>query len=396
MTRGGFLPASAAYVTVFAAGAAPIPLYGTYRAVDGITDADLSLAAVCYFVCAVLGLLVLGRLSNHLGRKPVALTAIVLAVLGAAAFTLVHGAAPLLLGRALQGVAAGLAASALAAYVVDTAPAGPRWLVATVTSAGTNIGLALGAFGAAALFEYSSAPRQLPFIAATGMLLIVGVALAIAPETARRRHGALASLRPRLGLPAAATPHAPAAAAVFLATWALGGYYQSFGPSVARDSLHSSNTLVAAAVFASYLAPTVLGGVLTGTLRPAVAQRAGMVAVVAACGGLIGAIAVGSAALFIAAGVVGGLGQGAAMAGSMRALLPTAAPAERAGLLSLVYATSYLGAAIPSLVAGRLSRAVGLFDITIGYGVLVLVALVVVLNATGGHRRRVVTTASSV
>jgi predicted MFS family arabinose efflux permease len=70
---------------------------------------------------------------------------------------------------------------------------------------------------------------------------------------------------------------------------------------------------------------------------------------------------------------------GLGMSGSMQALLPVAAPHERAGLLSLVYGTSYLGAAIPSLVAGQLSRTVSLFDITVGYALLACIASLVTL-----------------
>ncbi|WP_375386803.1 hypothetical protein [uncultured Amnibacterium sp.] len=44
--RTGFLAAAGAFLVVFVAGATPIPLYGTYRAENGITDAEFSLAAV--------------------------------------------------------------------------------------------------------------------------------------------------------------------------------------------------------------------------------------------------------------------------------------------------------------------------------------------------------------
>jgi MFS family permease len=65
-----------ACLLLFAAGAAPIPLYGTYRIENGVTTDQLALAAVIYFAGAILTLLMLARLSDHLGRKPVALTAL--------------------------------------------------------------------------------------------------------------------------------------------------------------------------------------------------------------------------------------------------------------------------------------------------------------------------------
>lgn len=377
--RTGFAAAAATFVAVFAAGATPIPLYERYRLEDGLTTTDLSVVAACYFVAAVTGLLVLGRLSDHLGRRPVALAAIGSAILGSVVLCFVDGPAPLLLGRILQGLAAGLASSAVAAFAVDTAPDRPRWLLSTLTSAATNVGLTLGSFGAGFLVQFGPWPGQLSYLAAAGLLSICAVGIVLAPESTERRPGALRSLRPRFRLPAAVRPSVPAAASLFLATWAFGGYFQAFGPVVAVDYLHSDSPLVAAAVFASWMAPSVVGGTLAARLRPVVAQRLGAGAVVLAAGGLVSAISIGSATVFITAGCLGGMGMGAGLAGSMALLLPATPQADRAGLLALVYATSYLGAAIPSLIAGHLAASVSLLTITIGYAVLAALALLVVL-----------------
>lgn len=366
------------FVAVFVAGALPIPLYDTYRVSDGVTNTGLSLVAVTYFVCAVLALLLLGRLSDHLGRKPVTISALVVALAGCVVLANVHGLASLLIGRGLQGVAAGVAASAIAAYAADTAPDRPRWLLPTVTSSSTNVGLAIGAFGAGALVDLAPLPTVLVYVLGAVVLAGCAVLVLFASEPVTRTRGAWRSLRPRITLPAAARPYLPAAAAVFVSTWALGGYYQAFGPSVAADNLHSSSALVAAAVFASYMAPSVFGGPLIGRCTPATGQRVGMLFVVLAAAGLVTAIAASNSVIFIVAGVVGGVGMGAAMSSSMRALIPEAAPAERAGLLALVYALSYTGAAVPSLIAGQLSRSVSLVDITIGYGLLAALALIIV------------------
>lgn len=363
---------------MFAAGALPIPLYGTYRVSDGVTNTGLSLVAVTYFVCAVLALLLLGRLSDHLGRKPVTISALMIALAGCVVLANVHGLASLLIGRGLQGVAAGVAASAIAAYAADTAPDRPRWLLPTVTSSSTNVGLAIGAFGGGALVDFAPLPTVLVYVLGGAVVAGCAVLVLFGSEPVTRTRGAWRSLRPRFTLPTAARPYLPAAAAVFVSTWALGGYYQAFGSSVAADNLHSSSALVAAAVFASYMAPSVFGGPLIGRWTPATGQRVGMLFVVLAAAGLVTAIAASNAVIFIVAGVVGGVGMGAAMSSSMRALMPEAALAERAGLLALVYALSYTGAAVPSLIAGQLSRSLSLVDITVGYGLLAVLALVVV------------------
>ena len=373
---GSFVTATVSFVAVFAAGSTAIPLYGAYRSVNGVTDAGFSLVAAGYFVCAVFALLVLGRLSDHLGRKLVSILALLLAAAGCVVLMMVDGLGPLLGGRALQGLAAGLASSALAAFVVDTAPKRPAWLAPTVTSAGATVGLSLGVFGAGSLVQFGPEPRHLSYALFAAALVLCAALVASTRETVRRRRGVLASLRPRFSLPDAARPLLPAACGVFVSTWALGGYFTSFGPSIAADYLGSHAPLVAAAVFASYMAPSVFGGPLAGRMSPGRAQRAGMLLVAIAALSLTGATALGSAGLFIVAGVLGGFGMGLALSGSMASMLGHAAPVQRAGLLALVYAISYTGSALPALLAGQLSRATSLFGITCGYAGLGVVACV--------------------
>jgi MFS family permease len=366
----GFVVATVSFVAVFAAGAAAIPLYDTYRRADGLTNDEFSLVAVAYFVCAVFALLVLGRLSNHHGRRPVAIAAVLLAVAGCLTLLWVHSFLPLLIGRALQGLAAGLASSAIGAYAVDTAPRRPRGLAAMVTTAAATVGLALGVFFSGMLVEFAPAPRELTFWMFAAILLGCAVALAASPETVPRTAGAWSSLIPRFALPTASRRYLPLASGVFVATWAFGGYFTSFGPSIAADDLGSPSPLAAAAVFASYMAPSFLGGLIAGRFRPAAAQRIGTTLVAAAGAGLAFSSAAGILGLFISAGVLGGIGMGIATSGSMNTLLPEALPQQRAGLLALIYAISYTGSAVPSLIAGQASRTVSLPTITAGYAIL--------------------------
>src|SRR5262245_52350956 len=131
--RLAFVAATASLVLVFAGSGTPIPLFNTYRAEDGITNGDLAIVSVVYFAAAATSLLVLGRLSNHLGRKPVALAGIFLAALACLILIVTRGAHELMAARILQGLAVGIAASALGSFVIDSAPERPRWLAAAIT-----------------------------------------------------------------------------------------------------------------------------------------------------------------------------------------------------------------------------------------------------------------------
>jgi MFS family permease len=109
--RLAFLSAAVSLAAAFGASAAPIPLFNTYRAEDGFTNADISLAVVAYDLPTLVALLVTGRLSNHLGRRPASIASLGLLVLGCLLLLNVHDVGTLLAGRVLMGLGAGLAGS---------------------------------------------------------------------------------------------------------------------------------------------------------------------------------------------------------------------------------------------------------------------------------------------
>lgn len=300
-----FAAATVSLLMAFAASATPIPLYDLYRRTEGLTYGDLSLTAVVYFVGAVTALLIFGRISNHLGRKPV--TFMVFALSAAASVILldVGSARPLIFGRLLLGLACGLASSAIAAYVVESAPEALRWLAAVILANAPMVGLTLGALVSGALVEYAPYPRVLCYAVILCGLAACGVLVALCKETVARTPGLVASFRPLFALPHADRRTYPVAACTFVATWALG--------------------------------------------------------------------------MFLLMGALAGMFQGAVLTGSIRTLLEGVTPQGRAGILSLIYATSYAGAAIPSFLAGRLSHFMSLLQIAICYGVLAALACLVTL-----------------
>lgn len=380
--------ATLSLAALFATSASPIPLYETYRKANGLSYSDLSLTAVAYFAGTVSVLLLLGRLSNHVGRRPVTLAALGLAAVACVLLLRVSSATPLILARLLLGLACGLASSATAAYAMDSAPRLPHWLGAAVASNAPLLGLTAGALGSGALVEYAPMPRTLPYGVALAVLAVSAVLVALGRETAPRAPGALASLRPRLMLPAGEHKQFAVAACTFVATWALGGFYQAFGPSIAAEQLGSSHAIVAALVVASLMAPTAIGGAWAGRFPAVTVQRAGMLMFFLAVLGILASLRFGAVLPFIAASAFAGVALGATLTGGIRSLVSNAPMAERAGLLALIYATSYCGAAVPSFIAGQLARVLSLFQIAIGYAIVAGVACAIVFIATRGGDRR--------
>jgi sugar phosphate permease len=95
---------------------------------------------------------------------------------------------------------------------------------------------------------------------------------------------------------------------------------------------------------------------------------------------------------FLIATVLAGISQGAAFTGSMRSLLDKTSQEDRAGLLSSIYLISYSGAAIPNLVVARVASSFSLFDIAVGYDILVAVACIITLFALSRNKRQYILT----
>ncbi|TCC44801.1 MFS transporter [Kribbella pittospori] len=374
--RLAFLSAVISLMAAFAANAAPVPLYNTYRAEDGFTNAGVSLAVVAYSVGTIAALLVLGRVSNHLGRRRTAIASLGLLLLGCLLLLNVHTIGTLLTGRLLMGVGAGLASSSLTSYIVDAAPSRPAWLASVASSQTPMLGLTVGAIASGALVQFGPWPRELIYLVAVGLLLVSAALIAISPETATPTPGAWRSLRPSVRVPARVRHLLPVAAAVLLSTWATGAFYQAFVPALVDDQLHTHSPLVLGLVFAAYMAPSVLGAPLGGRFTPAAAQRIGMIAFLAGMIGIVTAIASGTLVLFITATIVAGASQGIAISATTRGLLHGSILADRAPVFTAIYLLSYSGAAFPSLISGLLSNGFSLPQITLGYGALALVATV--------------------
>ena len=386
--RLAFVSAVVSLATAFAASSAPIPLFNIYRAEDGFSNADISLAVVGFDVPTLAALLVMGRLSNHVGRRATAIASLALIALGCLLLLNLHDIVTLLASRVLMGLGAGLASSNVTAYVVDAAPARPVWLASVASSQTVTLGLAVGAITSGALVQYGPWPRHLTYLVAVGSLFVSAALVALSPETIARAPGAWRSLRPSVSVPARVRGLLPVAAAVFLSTWATGAFYQAFVPGLVEDQLHSSSSLVLGLVFAAFMAPSVLGAPVGGRFTPATGQRVGMAVFLAGWIGITTAITIGSLPVFIAATVVAGAAQGIAVSAAIRGVLHGSTVADRAPIFSVIYLICYSAAAFPSLLAGRLSSTFSLPQIALGYAGLALVTTLFTVVAARDPRAR--------
>ncbi|WP_323748015.1 MFS transporter [Catenulispora rubra] len=356
-------------VSFLAASSAPTPLYATYAAEWHFSPITTTIVFGIYAIAVLLSLLIAGRLSDHIGRRPVLLAALALQIAAALVLTTAGGVETLLLGRVLQGIATGGAIGALGAAMLDV----DRGRGTLANAAAPGIGTGVGALLSGWLVQYAPAPAHLVYLILIAVFVVQGVAVVRMPETVSRKPGARAALRPELAVPAGLRGPVLAAAPILFAVWALAGFYGSLGPALARHLSGSTSTVVAGLGLFLLAVTGSLSALVLDRTPPRRVMVLGIVVLAASAVATLVAISSGSTLGFFGSTLVAGLGFGAGFQGGIRTVVLRAAPHERSGVLSVLYIICYFGMAVPSVVAGVLVvHGGGLIDTARGYAVFVL------------------------
>ncbi|MEI4519942.1 MULTISPECIES: MFS transporter [Pseudomonas] len=356
-------------LSFLAASTAPTPLYHLYQDQLHFSAAMLTLIFAVYAFSLLAALLTVGSLSDHLGRKPVIFSAVLLNALAMLLFIYADSVSWLISARVLQGFATGMATAVLSATLLDT----DRQQGPLVNSVAPLLGMALGGLGCGLLAEFAPAPLQLTYWLLLALFVLQGVYVWRLPESVSRQGGALASLRPTLHVPVQARSTLWRVLPLNTATWALGGFYASLAPSLVRTATGSTSNLIGGATVAAL---TVTGALMIFMMRnrpAAQALRLGASLLPVGLVLILLGVHVASLSLFFFGTLVAGCGFGSGFLGTVRSLVPLALPHERAGLMSAYYVLSYLAFCLPALLAGHLARSFGLLATTDGYGVVLIV-----------------------
>ncbi|MFE2070898.1 MFS transporter [Streptomyces sp. NPDC059467] len=376
--RAAFYVLASVVVSFLAASSAPTPLYATYQAEWGFTPITTTLVFGVYAIAVLSGLLVLGKLSDHVGRRPVLITAIAAQAAAMVMFSTAGGVGELLAARVVQGLSTGAALGAVGAAMMDINRS--RGTVANAFAPG--LGTATGALLSGLVVQYLPAPTHTVYLGLLGVFAVQAVALALIDETVTKQPGALASLVPEIRLPRTVRGAALAAAPVVFAVWALAGFYGSLGPALVRTLVGSTSAVYGGLglfVLAFVSAASVLA------LRKAAATTVmytGIGALVAGVALTLVAVATSTPALFFVGTAVAGVGFGSGFQGGIRTVLPLTRPHESSGVLSLLFVVAYLGMGVPSVVAGALVvHGGGLLPTSEEYGAVVIALALLALAA---------------
>lgn len=344
-------------VAIFLLSNLPTPLYEGYRQAFGFSELTLTLVYAAYVVGSMSTLFFLGRLSDQVGRRPVLLGAVGLAVLSAVAFLFTHGTAVLFLARIASGFAVALASGAGTAWILELHPKGDKARGTQIALVANSVGLGLGPLLSGLLAEYAPWPLHLSFLVLLPLLLAAGALALGSDDTVRERPLKEASVKPRVGVPkdkwrAFVTP----AIAAFV-TFALLGFYSSLLPTVVTRTLHLPNRAISGGVVALLFLVSALTIATWPKVKPRRGMLLGLWLLVPGVALLILAEAVHSLAWLLLGTGIAGVAAGLGYRFGLQRVNELSPDDRHAELISSYLLVCYLAISLPVIGVGLVSGA---------------------------------------
>lgn len=380
--RSAFFGMAWVSVAFVAASAAPSPIYVLYQRAWHFDTWLLSLAFSIYAFTLLAALLTAGSISDYLGRRVVLIGAIVLEVVALALLLFATDITHVLIARAIQGLATGVATSTVSAALADLSPARNRQLGATVGSVTPLAGLAAGALSSGLIIQFNPTPIPIVFTVLIALLVVGLVFVVRAPETIAFRPGALASLAPRLKVPAASRAAFLASSFLNVGVWLTTSLVLGLLPQINRDVFNVHSGIANGGIIALL---TGVGAVSVVLTRKFTARRSALVsAVTLALGAALEGIGILTIDMwiFIIGAAIAGVGAGVGFSGYIRLVIQTAEPDDRAGVFAAMYVVSYLTFGFPVIAAGLLLATLGTTVVSFAFCCLTIGASIVGLVTT--------------
>ncbi|MFF4156039.1 MFS transporter [Streptomyces sp. NPDC001678] len=366
---------------VFVLSNAATPLYGLWQRDIGFSKGTMTVVFACYIVGLIGSLLVSGVVSDRVGRKPVLLPALGLAVLACGVFATATSVVALMVARLFAGIAVGAVVSAGMAAVTDVAGPDRKRLGALLASCAMVLGAGVGPLLAGVLSETLPGPTVTVFLVEIVLLVLAFVTVLRMPvprPSAAAAAGGGAWIRlPKV--PRGNGRQLLLGIAVFAPGITSTSFVLSLGPSLLSGLLGTTSRVVAGAMaFVMFLAATGVQFAVKG-LRVRAILLGGAGGVVAGMAALMAAVWSSSVVLLAAAAILVGAGQGMGQLGGL-SLLNSTVPGDRlAEANAALNVGGYLPAGALPVAAGYLSDGIGLTG-----GATTFAVVLAVLAVAGG------------
>jgi len=366
-------------VSNLASSGAPTPLYPIYQDEWGFSAVVIAFVFGVYAVAVLAALLVTGRLSDYVGRRPVLIVATAVQAATMVLFAFADGLSTLIAARVIQGLSTGAAISAVGAGMMDV----DKVRGAVANSVAPATGTALGGVLAGVMVHYLPEPTHLVYLVLAAIFVAQVIGVVLMPESMPPRAGAMASLRPQFSLPPATRQPILVAAPLLIAVWALAGLYGSLGPSLVQSSFGLDSSLQGGIALFVLTASAGIAVLLTQRFDGRTLMIYGATALIAGVAVTVTSLSYHSAPAFFLGTALAGSGFGTGFQAAIRTVVPLAAPHERGGVLSVVFVVSYLAMGLPAVIAGYfVARQGDLFLTAREFGAVVMVLAALALIGT--------------
>jgi MFS family permease len=361
LTGTAAIAAVATMVGVSFAGSTLVtPLYVIYEQAFGFSKITLTLIYAVYVVGNLAALLLFGRVSDRIGRRPTASGALAVCVAGTLAFLFARGIAALFIARMLIGLGVGVGAGAGTAWLAELVGGRDKARATTITTGANFLGIALGPLAAGVLADVAPWPLHLPFLVYLPVVLATAAAIWLTRETvADRQPLAETSLWPRIGVPAAIRAQFIAPALAGAGAMALIGFYAGLAPSILAENLHHQSHALAGAVVCELGLMVAAAIVLTRNLPSRTAMMWALALMIPSVTLVVAAQALASMAVMLAGTAFCGAASGLGYRGSMQVINEIAPAARRAEVLSAYFICCFTGNALPVIGVGVITVMTG-------------------------------------
>ena len=362
----------------------PDPALRDYQERWHFSPVTTTVVFAVYALAVLASLLTFGKLSDHVGRRPVLAVAIAVQMLALVVFIFANGVPALLVARLVQGLAAGAATGAVGAAMLDI----DRARGTLANSIAPGIGTGSGALLSALLIQFLPAPTRLVYVVLLVILLIQAVGVALMPETVTPMAGARRSLRPDITLP---RPYASRSWSSSRCCSRSGHWPASSARSARRSSAALMNTSIVVGGLVLFVF-AVFGSVAVLLQRNTAARTVILTGIVALILGMIVTLVSVMAQLrrrsSSSASRSGASASAAASRAASRRSCRWSRRTNAPGVLSVLYVVCYVGFGLPTVIAGFLVvYAGGLPRTADEYSVaVILLALVALSRGTQGHQ----------
>jgi MFS family permease len=338
----------------------PTPLYVLYQAQWHFSSGITTVIYASYATGVLAALLLAGRSSDQVGRRPVLAAALAFSALSTVVFIVSPGVGWLFAGRVLSGISAGLVTGTATAALTETYRGSSSRRASMVATAANMGGLGLGPLVAGLFAQFAPDPTVLVFEVYLAVLAVAAVGLVFVPETVGDRQKL--SLRfTGLGIPSAGRSEFIAAGVAGFAAFALLGMFSALAPSFLGNVLHEhSHAVGGAVVFALFGAATATQLALARFASRTV-MLGGLTVFLAGLALVVAGLSQASLALFLTGTIVSGVAVGAVFIGSVSTAVRLAPAEMRGRVASTYFVFAYVGLTIPVIGVGIASQYEGDF-----------------------------------